>query len=198
MKIVGLTGGIGSGKSKVLNFFRDKGIPCYNSDKQAKLLVDTNPKLKRQIKKHFGDEIYKLDKLDSKTLSKRVFNNSDDLNLLNSIIHPAIADDFLKFRTTNKSALLVKEAAILFESGGYKLCDYTILITAPINIRIDRVVKRDLTDRDEVILKISNQWSDKRKSLLADKIIENIDWNETVLLLEKLLIELKFQFNIAD
>ena len=198
MKIVGLTGGIGSGKSKVLNFFRDKGIPCYNSDKQAKLLVDTNPKLKRQIKKHFGDEIYKLDKLDSKTLSKRVFNNSDDLNLLNSIIHPAIADDFLKFRTTNKSALLVKEAAILFESGGYKLCDYTILITAPINIRIDRVFKRDLTDRDEVILKISNQWSDKRKSLLADKIIENIDWNETVLLLEKLLIELKFQFNIAD
>ena len=198
MKIVGLTGGIGSGKSKVLNFFRDKGIPCYNSDKQAKLLVDTNPKLKRQIKKHFGDEIYKLDKLDSKTLSKRVFNNSDDLNLLNSIIHPAIADDFLKFRTTNKSALLVKEAAILFESGGYKLCDYTILITAPINIRIDRVVKRDLTDRDEVILIISNQWSDKRKSLLADKIIENIDWNETVLLLEKLLIELKFQFNIAD
>ena len=154
MKIVGLTGGIGSGKSKVLNFFRDKGIPCYNSDKQAKLLVDTNPKLKRQIKKHFGDEIYKLDKLDSKTLSKRVFNNSDDLNLLNSIIHPAIADDFLKFRTTNKSALLVKEAAILFESGGYKLCDYTILITAPINIRIDRVVKRDLTDRDEVIFKM--------------------------------------------
>jgi len=198
MKIIGLTGGIGTGKSRILKFFNDKGIPCFDSDKQAKVLVDKNPKLKRQIKKHFGDEIYKLDKLDSKTLSKIVFNNAEDLKLLNSIIHPAVADDFFKFKILNNAPLLIKETAILFESGGHKLCDYTILITTPSNIRIDRVVKRDLTNRDQVKLRISNQWSDKRKSLLADKIIENIDWDETVLLLEKLLIELKFQYNIAD
>jgi dephospho-CoA kinase len=117
---------------------------------------------------------------------------------LNSIIHPAVSDDFFKFKILNKAPLLFKETAILFESGDHKLCDYTILITSPINIRIDRVVKRDLTNRNKVKLRISNQWSDKRKSLLADKIIENIDWDQTVLLLEKILIELKFQFNIAD
>jgi len=198
MKIIGITGGIGSGKSKVLDFFHNKGIPCYDSDKRAKLLINTNPKLKRKIQTYFGDEIYYLDKLDAKALSKLVFNNSKNLQILNSIVHPVVADDFLKFTRDNRSSIIFKESAILFESGSYSLCDFTVLITAPVNTRIERVVKRELIDRDHVKSRISNQWTDEKKSLLANKIILNIKWNETVILLEKLLIEIKNKFNIPD
>ena len=198
MKIIGLTGGIGSGKSKVLTFFQNKGIPCYNSDKQAKVLVNTDLKLKSEIKKCFGDEIYCFDKLDSKALSNKVFNNPENLKVLNSIIHPAVANDFIKYTNNNKSSIIFKESAILFESESHLSCDYTILITAPVKTRIERVVKRDLINIDQVKLRISNQWSDEKKSLLANKIIPNIEWSKTLLLLEKLLIEIKNQFNILD
>jgi len=196
MKIIGLTGGIGSGKSKVLDFFIKKGFPCYNSDKKARVLVNTNLKLKRKIKKYFGESIYRLGKIDSKALSKIVFSKPDDLKRLNSLIHPVVAEDFLKFTLDNKASIIFKESAILFESGGHSLCDFTILIKAPIKIRIDRVIKRDKIDIGLVKSKISNQWSDRKKSILADKVVKNIDWNETVMLLEKLLIELKLKFNI--
>ena len=198
MKIIGITGGIGSGKSKVLNFFQDKGIPCYDSDKSAKFLINSSSIIKIKIKKHFGNEMYCLDKLDTKALSKIVFNNPQSLKILNSIVHPVVADDFLKFSRDNMSSIIFKESAILFESESYTLCDYTILITAPVSTRIERVIKRDLIDSDEVKLRISNQWSDERKSLLANKIIVNIQWSETILLLEKCLIEIKNKFNIID
>ena len=199
MKIIGITGGIGSGKSKVLNFFSNKDIPCYNSDYQSKNLVNSDSKIKKEIKKHFGDKIYCSGELDSKALSKLVFSNSEYLKKLNSIVHPAVNNDFNKFiKNNNNSSLIFKESAILFESESYLLCDYIVLITAPVKIRVKRVIKRDLINVEQVKSKISSQWSDEKKSKLSNKIISNIKWNKTVLLLENLLIEIKNKFNITD
>tara|TARA_B110000444_G_scaffold219059_1_gene218957 strand:- start:3730 stop:4362 length:633 start_codon:yes stop_codon:yes gene_type:complete len=198
MKTVCITGGIGSGKTKALSFFESKGIPCYNSDQQAKLLINTNSIIKSKIKEYFGNEIYEFDKIDSKVLSRRVFNSTDDLNKLNSIVHPFVNKNFIKFKNENESPLIFKESAILFESKANILCDYIVLITAPKINRIERVVKRDLVDSEQVEVRISRQWSDEKKSRLANKVIINIDWDKTILDLEKLLIDLKNKFNITD
>ena len=198
MIIVGLTGGIGSGKSKILNFLKKKGFPCYDSDKRAKQLVNSNLELKNKIKKEFGNDIYKLEEIDSKTLSNIVFNKPDKLKLLNSIIHPYVRNDFNEFKLKTKASLVFKESAIMFESKTNLLCDFVVLIKAPIQVRINRVTKRDLIDESIVKSRILNQWSDEKKEALSDKIIENIDWKQTILLVEKLLVELKIQFNITD
>lgn len=198
MIIVGLTGGIGSGKSKILNFLKKKGFPCYDSDKRAKQLVNSNFELKNKIKKEFGNDIYKLEEIDSKTLSNIVFNKPDKLKLLNSIIHPYVRNDFNEFKLKTKASLVFKESAIMFESKTNLLCDFIVLIKAPIQVRLNRVTKRDLIDESIVKSRILNQWSDEKKEVLSDKIIENIDWKQTILLVEKLLVELKIQFNITD
>ena len=198
MIIIGLTGGIGSGKTKVLSFFKNKGILCYNSDKRAKILFNSNLKIKSKIKNYFGDEIYKLDKLDTKLLSSIVFNDSEKLELLNSIIHPEVAKDFSNFINNTDASIVVKESAILFESNAYLVCDYNILITAPVDIRIKRVYKRDNSDFNMIKSKMSNQWSDEKKIEFADFSIENIDWEQTTSILEKLLINIKSQFNVTD
>tara|TARA_B100001173_G_scaffold53377_3_gene44096 strand:+ start:862 stop:1458 length:597 start_codon:yes stop_codon:yes gene_type:complete len=198
MIIVGLTGGIGSGKSKILNFLKKKGFPCYDSDKRAKQLVNSNLELKNKIKKEFGNDIYKLKEIDSKTLSNIVFNKPDKLKLLNSIIHPYVRNDFNEFKLKTKASLVFKESAIMFESKTNLLCDFIVLIKAPIQVRINRITKRDLIDESIVKSIMLNQWSDEKKEVLSDKIIENIDWKQTILLVEKLLVELKIQFNITD
>ena len=198
MIIVGLTGGIGSGKSKILNFLKKKGFPCYDSDKRAKQLVNSNLELKNKIKKEFGNDIYKLEEIDSKTLSNIVFNKPNKLKLLNSIIHPYVRNDFNEFKLKTKASLVFKESAIMFESKTNLLCDFIVLIKAPIQVRLNRVTKRDLIDESIVKSRILNQWSDEKKEVLSDKIIENIDWKQTILLVEKLLVELKIQFNITD
>mgnify|MGYP001490306435 FL=1 len=198
MIIVGLTGGIGSGKSKILNFLKKKGFPCYDSDKRAKQLVNSNLELKNKIKKEFGNDIYKLEEIDSKTLSNIVFNKPDKLKLLNSIIHPYVRNDFNELKLKTKASLVFKESAIMFESKTNLLCDFIVLIKAPIQVRINRITKRDLIDESIVKSIMLNQWSDEKKEVLSDKIIENIDWKQTILLVEKLLVELKIQFNITD
>ena len=198
MIIVGLTGGIGSGKSKILNFLKKKGFPCYDSDKRAKQLVNSNLELKNKIKKEFGNDIYKLEEIDSKTLSNIVFNKPDKLKLLNSIIHPYVRNDFNEFKLKTKASLVFKGSAIMFESKTNLLCDFIVLIKAPVQVRINRVIKRDLIDESIVKSRILNQWSDEKKEALSDKIIENIDWKQTILLVEKLLVEIKIQFNITD
>ena len=198
MIIVCLTGGIGSGKSKILNFLKKKGFPCYDSDKRAKQLVNSNLELKNKIKKEFGNDIYKLEEIDSKTLSNIVFNKPDKLKLLNSIIHPYVRNDFNEFKLKTKASLVFKESAIMFESKTNLLCDFIVLIKAPIQVRINRITKRDLIDESIVKSIMLNQWSDEKKEVLSDKIIENIDWKQTILLVEKLLVELKIQFNITD
>jgi dephospho-CoA kinase len=174
-KIIGLTGGIGSGKTTIANHIKSLGIPVYNSDEQAKKILYL-PKTLKSIKSVFGNDIFENDKLDKVKLSTLVFNNPKLLNLLNQIIHPAVKVDFEKWLMNNiNSPLVVKEAAILFESGSYKDCDVIISISAPQELRIKRVMERDHLTYKEVLSRISNQWTDEMRSKMSNYVIENQD-----------------------
>ena len=173
MKIVGLTGGIGSGKSTILNEFKDLGIKIYSADNVAKTLINTDRKLIDSIKKVFGNNIYKKNKLDTNQLSKIVFHDSDKLKVLNSIIHPAVLNDFDSFIKANDEVYIVKEAAIIFETKSENAYDKIILVRAPLEERIKRVLLRDNTSRDEVIKRIKNQVDDFSIIDKCDYIIDN-------------------------
>ena len=178
MKIIGLTGGIGSGKSTVLNEFKDLGIKTYSADNAAKTLINTDRALIESIKKVFGNNIYKKNKLDTKQLSKIVFQDSDKLKILNSIIHPAVLNDFDSFVRANDEIYIVKEVAIIFETKSEKAYDKIILVRAPLEERIKRVLLRDDTSRDEVINKIKNQVDDSSIISKCDYIIDNYNLSD--------------------
>ncbi len=173
MKIVGLTGGIGSGKSTVLNEFKYLGIKTYSADNAAKTLINTDRALIDSIKKVFGNNIYKKNKLDTKQLSKIVFQDSDKLEVLNSIIHPAVLNDFDSFVRANDEIYIVKEVAIIFETKSEKAYDKIILVRAPLKERIKRVLLRDDTSIDEVTKRIKNQIDDSSIINKCDYIIDN-------------------------
>tara|TARA_B100000886_G_scaffold157338_1_gene107219 strand:+ start:507 stop:1094 length:588 start_codon:yes stop_codon:yes gene_type:complete len=175
MKIVGLTGGIGSGKSTVLSYFKDLGVKTYNSDVSAKNLINSDKDLIKKIKKSFGNNIYRNKILDSKKLSKIVFGDSDKLKLLNSIIHPAVSLDFSLFLNSIKEDYIVKEAAIIFEINSQMNYDKIILVRSSKAQRIDRVIKRDKITKQEVVNKMDNQIDDKSLLTECDYIIDNND-----------------------
>ena len=178
MKIVGLTGGIGSGKSTVLNEFKDLGIKTYSADNAAKALINSDRALIDSIKKVFGNNIYKKNKLDTKQLSKIVFQDSDKLEVLNSIIHPAVLNDFNSFARANDEIYIVKEVAIIFETKSEKAYDKIILVRAPLEERIQRVLLRDNTTRDQVIKRIKNQVDDSSIINKCDYIIDNYNLSD--------------------
>ena len=180
MKIIGLTGGIGSGKSKILSVFSTYGIPCYESDRRAKWLMQKDAELKSQIKSFFGDQIYENDQFNQRKLAKLVFANKGKLEALNSLVHPRVKMDFKSFVSQQDTPYIIKEAAILFETGGEKDCDATILVTAPEKLRLQRVLNREKISSIDIKARINNQWSDSRKIPLADYIINNIDWDKTL------------------
>lgn len=174
-KIVGLTGGIGSGKTTIANHLKSLGIPVYNSDEQAKKILYL-PKTIKSLEATFGISIFTNDFLDKEKLSKLVFNNPNQLKLLNQIIHPAVKADFDSWLIANENSLLViKEAAILFETGSYKDCDVVISISVPQEIRIQRVIERDHLTYEEVMSRISNQWTDEMRKNHSDYVVENQD-----------------------
>ena len=174
MKIIGLTGGIGSGKSTLLKWIESKGIPCFQSDLVGKDLLEKN--LKQQVADHFGNQLYESGQLDRKQLADRVFGNTMALKALNDIVHPAVANAFEKFKEEHQNKpLVVKESAILFETGIYKSCDFIILVCASLEERILRVMKRDEMSREAVMERMANQWDDSKKRILADFVIENND-----------------------
>ncbi len=172
-KIIGLTGGIGSGKTTIAKHLKSLGIPVYNSDEQAKKILCL-PKTVSSIKSVFGISVFTDDLLDKEKLSKLVFNNPEQLKLLNNIIHPAVKTDFENWINQNKnSPLVIKETAILFESGSYKDCDAIISISAPQEIRIQRVIERDHLTYDEVMSRINNQWTDQMRKNKSDYVVDN-------------------------
>ena len=180
MKIIGLTGGIGSGKSKILSVFSTYGISCYESDRRAKWLMQMDAELKSQIKSFFGDQIYENDQFNQRKLAKLVFANKGKLEALNSLVHPRVKMDFKSFVCQQDTPYIIKEAAILFETGGEKDCDATILVTAPEKLRLQRVLNREKISSIDIKARINNQWSDSRKIPLADYVINNIDWDKTL------------------
>ena len=189
MKIIGLTGGIGSGKSTLLAWFRSNGIPCFESDIVGKQLL--NGQLIQDIIDCFGPELYPNDVLDTKRMAQLVFQDKEALEKLNNIVHPAVGKAFKDFVEKNKNAqIVVKEAAILFETGAYKSCDFVILVCAPLEKRISRVIQRDGVKRAEVLARMSKQWDDNKKSALADFVIENDSLELAIEQLEAILKKL--------
>ena len=177
-KIIGLTGGIGSGKTTIAKHIEALGIPVYIADEKAKIILEL-PETLKAIKLAFGPEVFEDEKLNKKKLSTLVFNNPKMLKLLNQIVHPAVKLDFENWLNANKEhPIVVKEAAILFESGSYKDCDAIITVVAPLNSRIQRVIQRDMTDIDSVMTRINNQWTDEMRILKSNYIIENEDINK--------------------
>ena len=172
-KIIGLTGGIGSGKSTIAEFFKEFGIPVYIADDQAKKLMQSSEILE-SIKNVFGNDIFENEILNRAKLADIVFNDSNELSKLNEIIHPAVKKDFEKWIVSNKQhSYVIYEAAILFESDRYKDCDIIITVIAPEEIRIQRVIKRDKATREQVLSRIKMQWKDEERILKSDFIINN-------------------------
>ncbi len=179
MKVLGLTGGIGSGKTTVADFFRELGVPVFIADTEAKILMEKDASVRRQIIKLFGDEAYVDNIPNRKYIASMVFNDSQKLEALNGIIHPAVAKHFDQWKQGQNAPYVVYEAAILFEKGGYKKCDFNLLITAPLEERLKRLKKRDNSTVEEIEARMNHQWSDEKKANLADFIIENIDLSTT-------------------
>ena len=189
MKIIGLTGGIGSGKSTLLAWLRSNGIPCFESDIVGKQLL--NGQLKQDVIDCFGPELYPNDVLDTKRMAQLVFQDKEALEKLNNLVHPEVGKAFKDFVEKNKNAqIVVKEAAILFETGAYKSCDFLILVCTPLEKRISRVIQRDGVKRAEVLARMSKQWDDNKKSALADFVIENDSLELAIQQLEAILKKL--------
>lgn len=171
---IGITGGIGSGKSYVAKVFKALGVPFYDADKEAKELMNTNPAIKSALILEFGKEVYDIDgHLDRAYLASKVFRDKEKLNKLNAIVHPIVIQHGEDWALSQTFPYSLKEAALLFESGSYEKLDYTILVTAPTDIRIARVMQRDAITREEVLDRINKQLSDEEKQKLADFTIVN-------------------------
>ncbi|WP_370090313.1 dephospho-CoA kinase [Ekhidna sp.] len=173
--IVGITGGIGSGKTTICKVFETLGAITYYSDDRAKWLMENDSKLIIGVKELFGEKAYQNDKLDRKHIASQAFKDSSILEKLNNIVHPAVARDVEEWASKNQNAkLLLKEAALLFETGSYKSLYKTILVTAQEEVRIERVTKRDAHRTNEDVRDIiQKQMKDEEKIPLADFIIEN-------------------------
>lgn len=179
MIVVGLTGGMGSGKTTVLKMFENLGVAIYIADNEAKRLMTTSVKLKQEIVKEFGSVAYENGELNRAYLSKIVFRDSQKLKKLNAIVHPAVYDDFKYFVSQCDSRYVIYESAILLRNGNANMFDYIIIVTAPLSIRIDRIKKRDNTSEDEIKLRLQNQKITKDATSKADFIIENLDLEVT-------------------
>lgn len=172
-KIIGLTGGIGSGKTTIANLFRAAGVPVFIADDEARMISQT-PEIIAAIKNVFGSTIFDDDKLNREKLSQIVFGNPEQLKLLNAIIHPAVKKHFdIWVLNYKKAPFVIYEAAILFESGSFKNCDFIITVTAPLEERIKRVIQRDKTTREQVLKRINAQWNDEQRMEKSDFVIEN-------------------------
>lgn len=181
---IGLTGGIGSGKSTIAKVFEVLGIPVYYADKAAKELMNKNELLKQQLIFHFGENTYINGELNRKYLGEIVFSNKEKLELLNSLVHPATIADAAKWFQQQKAPYVIKEAALLFESGSAEGLDYVIGVAAPETIRIKRVTDRDAVDAAEVKKRMYNQLDETIKMKLCDFIIRN---NEQEMILPQVL-----------
>ena len=173
IKIIGLTGGIGSGKTTIAKHIQSFGIPVYFTDDEAKKILEL-PEIIKEITHAFGTSIIENNTISKKRLSDLVFTSPEKLKQLNAIIHPAVNSDFKNWLEINKKAtFVVKESAILFESGAYKSCDKIITVIAPLETRILRVMKRDGTTREKVLDRINNQWTDEMRIAKSDFVIKN-------------------------
>ncbi|EAZ81489.1 dephospho-CoA kinase [Algoriphagus machipongonensis] len=175
--LVGLTGGIGSGKSTVAKIFEILGIPVYYADDRAKWLMANQPDLVESIKKEFGTESYLKDgSVNRNYLSKEVFSDPEKVKIINSLVHPAVGIDFQEWASSQNTPYVLKEAALIFETGNEKKLDHVINVSSPLKIRVMRILIRDPhRDEQQVNKIIDQQMPDETKNELADFVIKNVD-----------------------
>lgn len=179
MKTVGLTGGIGSGKTTVARMFEAYGIPIYIADDEAKNLMHTSTEICEALQNLLGEAVYKNGELDRPFMANLIFNDKALLEKVNNVVHPAVEAHFQEWKKKHNAPYCIKEVAILFENGSYKRCDKTILVVTNEEERIARVMKRDNVNREKVLERIKNQWTDEEKISLADYIIKNENLTHT-------------------
>ena len=179
MSKVGLTGGIGSGKTTVSKVFADKNFKIFNSDDIAKNIIKTDIEIKKSIINFFGSKSFNGSDFNSIYISEVIFSDPKKLDILNSIVHPKVFEKFKKFVKKNLKSKILVESAILFESNFYKLMDYNILLKSPKIERINRIINRDNLSRKKIEKIMNVQWSDKKKINLATFVIENINISKT-------------------
>lgn len=170
---IGLTGGIGSGKSTVARIFNVLGIPVYSSDDASKRLMDEDEELKNSIVKAFGKESYSNGKLNRKYLATKAFSDPNKIELLNSLVHPATIKDAITWMEKQKAPYLIKEAALIFESGSDKFLDVIIGVRSPLSLRLERTMKRNNVTAEEVEARIKLQMDEEEKLDLCDYIVQN-------------------------
>ena len=186
--IVGVTGGIGSGKSLVAETICSfENTIYFHADKEAKLLMNNSAVIKDKIIAAFGQKSYDNGVLNKKYISSLVFKNPHQLKVLNTIVHPQVKEHFKKFvESQNKNTLIIYENAIIFETNSSSICDIIISVNSPRNIRIKRVMKRDNSTKIMIENIMNNQWSDTKRNLLSNYIINNIEKEETLLKIKKI------------
>jgi dephospho-CoA kinase len=187
-KIIGLTGGIGSGKSTIANYIASKGIPVYIADEEAKKLMEL-PEVIASVQGIFSQNVLdEFGKLDRKKIADLVFNSPTQLTQLNNIVHPLVKNHFIEWLKIHSNApYVIKEVAILFETGGNTACDKVIVVTAPEEIRIERVMKRDNVSKETIVSRMNNQLPESEKITKSDFIIHNTDLNKAFIQVDEIL-----------
>lgn len=189
-KIIGLTGGIGSGKSTIAGFFKALGVPVYIADEEARKLMD-QPEIVQKVQAVFDENVIENNALNRKKIAELVFSAPEKLKKLNSVIHPEVKNHFLSWVKAHKEyPFIIKEAAILFESGSYKDCDKIITVTAPQHVRIQRVISRDKATEEQVLERMKNQWPDEKKIKMSDFVIQNTNLEQSKQKVSEILKEL--------
>ena len=190
MKRIGITGGIGAGKSLVAEIIKAMGYPVYNSDERAKELTESNPKIKEGLIHLFGEEIYQNDTLNKFALAQAIFSDESLREKVNALIHPIVREDYNLWALAQNNSLVFNESAILFETGAFKNFDAIILVHAPTALRIKRIIKRDNCTEKEVIYRMNSQFSDEEKYQLTESRVLNDEQTPLLVQVEKIILNL--------
>jgi dephospho-CoA kinase len=188
MKRIGITGGIGAGKSLVAEIIKAMGYPVYNSDERAKELTESNPKIKEGLIHLFGEEIYQNDTLNKFALAQAIFSDESLREKVNALIHPIVREDFNLWALAQNNSLVFNESAILFETGSFKNFDAIILVYAPKELRIKRIMKRDNCSENEVLKRMNSQFSDEEKYQLTEFRVLNDEQTPLLVQVEKIIL----------
>lgn len=195
MKRIGITGGIGAGKSLVAEIIKAMGYPVYNSDERAKELTESNPKIKEGLIHLFGGEIYQNDTLNKFALAQAIFSDESLREKVNALIHPIVREDFNLYTLAQNAELVFNESAILFETRSFKNFDAIILVYAPKEIRIQRIMKRDNCSENEVLKRMNSQFSDEEKYQLTEFRVLNDGQTPLLAQVEKIILNLLYPKN---
>lgn len=190
MITIGLTGGIGSGKSYVARQFAERGILCYNCDIRSKIIMDINDHVVESLQQRFGDDIYTDGYVNRKMLAEKIFSNEADLQWVNNLVHPIVYEDFDEWRKMRQADAVLIESAILVESGFYRFCDKIIVVEAPIGLRINRVMQRDGLSEKQVRQRISAQITDEERRKFANYVVVNDEMNNIAIEIDKIVSDL--------